>query len=128
MSGVLAAMVGSSGAIGVIQTIPDVGSVSGDASIQLQNDGDIAMLIDGVTDSTTYDWVAPANTTVAAMWEVKVDATSGSFTSGTTGTWLALSSSRTWTKGTGTGEVVYTISFRSGGVVWKTQTNVSLSA
>jgi hypothetical protein len=127
MSGVLAAMVGSSGAIGVIQTIPTLSSGTGDTELQLQNDGDISVVQDGVTDSTTYDWVAPANTTVAALWEVKVDPTSGSM-NGTTGSWLSLGTTRSWSKTSGTGTCTYTISFRSGGVVWKTQSGVTITA
>jgi hypothetical protein len=126
MSGVLAAMVASSGATGVIQTIPNLSSSVGDTELQLQSDGDLVTTEDGVVDGSA-DWVLPANTTVAALWEVKVDPTSGSL-NGTTGTWLALSSTRSWSKTSGTGACTYTISFRSGGVVWKTQSGVTITA
>lgn len=48
------------------------------------------------TNVSTYDWVLPhAN---AGNYEIRATIFSGTLTSGTTGTWLALSASRTWNK------------------------------
>jgi hypothetical protein len=47
----------------------------------------------GIIDS--YNWITP--TTGSTTYFVRATLTSGSFTTGTTGTWLALTSSHTWT-------------------------------
>jgi hypothetical protein len=125
MGGAVAAHM-SAGSPGAIQTIPSLSSSTGDTELQLQNDGDLATTQDGVVD-TSADWVLPATAAVAAQWEVKVDPTSGSM-NGTTGSWLSLGTTRSWSKTSGTGTCTYTISFRSGGVVWKTQTGVTITA
>jgi len=47
-----------------------------------------------VSYSTIADWVTP--TSNANLYEVRATLTSGSLSSGTTGSWLALTSTRTW--------------------------------
>lgn len=57
----------------------------------------------GVVDFASFgdhDWITPKHATVGDAFEIKVDPTSGSFSSGTTGTWLALSTDRTYTRTT----------------------------
>lgn len=126
MSGALAAMIGLSGAPGVINgALPDSTSSVGGAGFELQNDGDC--VASNGAGTGTVDWVTPSDTTTAAYYEAKVDATAGSFSSGTTGTWLALSSSRSWT--INTGSVTFNVSIREAvtGLVRTTQ-SVTMSA
>lgn len=88
-----------------------------------------SVLNDGTYTSNTESlgvWVTPATSAVAALYQVKVDATSGAFTTGTTGTWLDCSSNQSWTKILGS--VTFTVSFRekASGIVRKTQTGIVL--
>lgn len=73
-------------------------------------------------------WVTPQNSTYAALYQVKVDVTSGSLDLGTTGTWLDCSTTRSWVKTT-VGTVVMTFSFREKGstVVVRTIAGVSMT-
>ena len=73
--------------------------------------GGVRTFGDTVGGADAENWVTPAAAAVAANYEIKVDVTSGSFSTGTTGSWLAMTSTRTWTK-TGAGTVNYNISFR----------------
>ena len=57
------------------------------------------------------NWIEPPLTAYADDYEVKVDPTAGTFSSGTTGTWLAMTSNRTWNKSV-VGTVTFTISWR----------------
>lgn len=108
---------------GVPGTIQSVNSISGASPCDytVKNDGSIESL--GVGNGT---WLSPANSAIAALYQVKVDATSGAFDSGTTGTWLDCSTSRSWLKSGGT--VTFTISFRekATGNVRNVQTGVTL--
>lgn len=126
MSGVLGVLLGVGGAPGAINgALPDSTSSVGGAGFELQNDGDCVASVGAGTG--TVDWVTPSDTTTAAFYEVKVDATSGAFSSGTTGTWLALSSSRSWT--IATGSVTFDVLIREAatGLVRTTQ-SVTMSA
>lgn len=81
------------------------------------------------TGDPGYTWLLSG---VNSDYDVKVDATSGSFSSGTTGTWLNLATGRTWTRTRtvfGTSEVFATVRIRrvSDGVVLDTA-NISLTA
>lgn len=80
------------------------------ASDQFSNAG-VRTAGDTVGGSFNENWVTPATSGVAANYEMKVDVTSGSFSTGTTGTWLAMTSTRTWTKSVA-GTVNYDVSFR----------------
>src|SRR5438105_3247551 len=105
MSGPCAALLlEASGAPGVIQNIGAGSAGAGSASFGLTNAG--ALTINGVGSGS---WVLPASVGIAAGYEVKVDVTSGAFTGGdVTGTWLALSASRSWSR-VGTGTVNYNV-------------------
>jgi hypothetical protein len=108
---------------GVIQTILSA-SHGVSAAINLVNDGTATSA--GVGG---YAWVAPANATVAAYWQVKVDVTAGALTSGdSTGVWLDLSTNRGWTV-TGSGSATLTFSFRekASTTVRKVQTGVTIT-
>lgn len=127
MSGVLHALIlaTASGAPGVIQSLGAGAGGAGSASFGLENDGDLT--INGVDGGS--DWVSPANADVAAFYQVKVDVTSGSFTSGdTTGSYLDLSTSRSWTRA-GAGTVNYDVTFRekATGAVRSTQTGLVMT-
>jgi hypothetical protein len=76
-----------------------------------------------------YDWLLSG---AAADYEIRATIVSGSVTSGTTGAWLALSSTRTWTRTRttlGTSTVTMTLEIRrvSDGLVLDTAT-VALEA
>lgn len=119
VSGILAAVAGG-GAPGVIQDIGDGLDAVG-VTLALNNDGTYTM-----TGDPGGNWVEPASAAIAAQWQVKVDVTSGAFTSGTTGTWLAMSSNRGWIEDSG--QVIFDISWREAatGTVRKVQTGVSM--
>lgn len=121
MTGAVAATLGMGGAPGAFTATLSSVSGASPCDYTVKNNGKIQSL--GVD---LEDWITPANATVAAYYEVKVDATSGAFSSGTTGTWLDCSSDRSWIKSAGV--VTFTISFRekSSGLVRKTQTGLTL--
>lgn len=76
------------------QTAEAVGSSGAvEASYELQSDGDVYIYEAGTPTFIEY-WAMPPS---AANMEAKATVTSGSISSGTTGSWLALSTTRTWT-------------------------------
>ena len=104
-------------------SLPNGGSTSPNpASYSLLNDGTYS-----ITGAGTGNWLTPALAALASLWEVKVDPTSGSFASGTTGSWLSLGTTRTWTINSVT-SVTFTISWRLAGSTTTlfTQTGVML--
>lgn len=79
------------------------------------------------TNLGSYNWITP--TTGSTTYYVRATLTSGTFTTGTTGTWLALSSNRSWntsytsnTPGSKVTTATFEIATDSGG------TNVVVSA
>lgn len=88
------------------------------AHYELQSDGDVER--SGATHGSTTDagdWVSP-KTAAGANYECRVTVNSGTLTSGTEDTWLALSSTRTWsvtTSGAGTNNVNMTVEIRHAG-------------
>lgn len=129
MSGVLAAMM--AGSPGFINgSLPSHNNGGNGATItwELQNDGDLSYG-DPTNGFGTEDWVTPSESDVASKWEVKVDVTAGSFTSGTTGSFLALGTTRTWTKAP-SGTVTFDVTFReaASGTVRSVQTGIQLTA
>ena len=104
------------------------GSVAGSATAtwQLNNDGSLTV------SGSSGNWVTPATAGVAALYQVKVDVTLGSFSTGTTGSYLDLSTTRTWTiVSAGDPEsVTFTVTIRekATGIVRRTQAGVTLSA
>lgn len=75
------------------------------ASFTVGNDG-IFYATDGGASSAIYDWLLAGD---AADVEVRVTPTSGSYSTGTTGTWLSLAFSRTWTRDWSGGMSVNTV-------------------
>lgn len=125
MSGAIALLAAMGGAPGVINpSLPDGDSIGGTALFSLVNDGTFA-IGDG-SGPATGSWVTP--NAFASYYQVQVDVTSGSFSSGTTGSYLDLSSTRTWTK-TSAGTVTFTVTIRekATGLVRSTQTGKTLT-
>lgn len=102
------------------------------ASYSLASDGDIDATAGTNTIVDRGDWISPQINMSA--YEARVTVTSGALSSGTEGSWLALSSTRTWTVvhsgvGTGSTSCVFTLEIRraSDGVVLDTAT-ISMQA
>ena len=108
MSGAVLAAVG--GAIPPAVTISDttVSSVSVSAATstyQLEADGDIGRYVNAVyTD--LGDWISPPGAAGDA-YEAKMTTISGSLSSGTAGSWLALGTLREWTRASMSGTQTY---------------------
>lgn len=119
-------MAGMGGAPGVINGVASGSSSVGAAGLDIENDGDY--VVSNGAGTATGEWVAPSTTTVAAFYEVKIDPTSGTFDSGTTGSYLGLGTTRSWSKNSGT--VTYNATWReiATGIVRKTQTGLTLTA
>lgn len=103
------------------------------AGIQLNTDGTISTtLTPSGTESVGTDWLSGGGTTEAANWSVKATATSGTVSTGTTGSWLALTSARAWTKQQttiGNTQVVLSLEFsRDGGTTTSSTISVTLDA
>jgi hypothetical protein len=121
----------ASGPPGIINpTIPDGTSVNaGVCQMQLTNDGTYA-----ISPSQTGNWVTPASAVIAAMYQVKVDVNAGSFTSGTVGSFIDLSSTRLWSLNEAappsTTTVTFTLTIRekATGIVRSVQAGKTLEA
>lgn len=100
----------SAGSPGVINQTPGwpSGTDPGGVTLSVANNGGYSVSGGSPASGT---WVTPAVAEVIAYYQIKVDATSGSFSSGTTGTWLDLTSTRTWTRDAGA-DVEFTLSIR----------------
>lgn len=100
MSGVLAALAGSGGnrlsISGVTVTSNTTSPVQASASYELTNGGDINRVttLGGTVD--IGDWIAP-KAAAGSAYECRATVTAGALSSGTTGTWLDLGTTRTWT-------------------------------
>lgn len=71
------------------------------AQFQLQSSGDIAKTSGTNAVADVGTWIIP--TSQASNYECFATLNSGTLTSGTTGSWLALTSNRTWTRHSGGG-------------------------
>lgn len=100
MSGALfAAVAGGYNSVRVVVT--DQGLVASSAgtataAYRLGSDGFVYQVINGGAPSQLEQWCTPA--AAAGNYEARVTVTVGSLTSGTTGTWLALTSTRDWAR------------------------------
>ena len=126
MSGPVAAMTMGGGAPGIITSSLPAGSNTGSCDYQFDNNGN-GHTGDGGGGALSLGWVTPQSTTVAAYYEVKVDVTAGSFTTGTTGSYLDLAVTRGWAK-TVPGTVTFTVTFRekATAIVRRVITSVSI--
>lgn len=71
------------------------------ATYSLESDGDIAWSnATGLSVLDQGDWINPRSA-AGANYECRATLTVGTVTTGTTGSWLALSSTRSWTKDSG---------------------------
>jgi hypothetical protein len=68
--------------------------VFGDGSYSLESDGDI--VVNTSIPSDVGDWISPKGRAPGA-YEARATLNSGTLSTGTTGSWLALTSTRTWT-------------------------------
>lgn len=99
----------------------------GTAGVTLAINSNGTLVVTGTNAGTldSYNWITP--TTGSTSYYVRATLIGGSFSSGTTGTWLALTSNRTWTvtqsgAGTKTANATFEIASDSGG------TNIVASA
>ena len=115
MSGVLNALLGIPGFIvALVNTTVADGGLGGEAGYELQNDGDI---IESTTDGgsvDTGDWITPKGASGIGAFSVRATLNSGTLSSGTTGSWLSLSTTRIWVVGPG-GAANLTIEISSDG-------------
>lgn len=101
VSGIQAVILGVSGSGALIaitdRTVTDAtgGSRNATAGYRLTSGGQVQSQIN-LTFTTLEQWCTP--TTEASNYEVLVTVTSGSLSTGTAGSWLALSSTQTWTR------------------------------
>ena len=101
VSGIQAVILGVSGSGALIaitdRTITDGtgGARNATAGYRLTSGGQVQSQIN-LTFTTLEQWCTP--TTEASNYEVLVTVTSGSLSTGTAGSWLALSSTQTWTR------------------------------
>lgn len=92
-----------------------------EASFSLESDGDIVSYTSTVGTVDEGDWVTPKSA-AGANFEVRATLNSGTLTSGTTGSWLALSSTRSWNvvqigSGSSTAQILVEIRRASTGTV-----------
>lgn len=109
-----------------IQIATDAG-----AALEIQSDGDIIESTNTLGSLDVGDWITPKNA-AGANYEVRATVNSGSLSTGTTGSWLSLGSSQSWSavqSGAGvTGaELLIEIRRASGGATLASKT-VTISA
>jgi hypothetical protein len=73
-----------------------------EASFTIENDGDVTSYTTGLGTIDIGDWIAPKDA-AGANYEVFVTVNSGSLSGGTTGSWLSLGTTRTWTAAVSSG-------------------------
>ena len=76
--------------------VSSVGSGSQTATYTLESDGDVVRATTPLGSSDIGDWIDP-KASAPSDYEVRATLNSGTLTSGTTGSWLALTSNRSWT-------------------------------
>ena len=92
-------------------------SVNSIVTLTANTDGTLTVVGNGNTNdgdiTPNPGWYTPTTTSVGSTYEIRVTATTGTFSTGTTGSWLALSSARSWTVNTNTSKsVTFTIEIR----------------
>jgi hypothetical protein len=98
------------------ETILSVGFSTQTASYSLENDGDIISSTTGGGPVNEGDWISP-KAAAPGDYEARATLNSGALTSGTAGSWLALTSTRTWVverTSSGTNAANLTIEIRKG--------------
>lgn len=111
--------------------VSSVGSGSQTATYTLESDGDVVTATTPLGSSDIGDWIDP-KANAPSDYEVRATLNSGTLTSGTTGSWLALTSNRTWTLGRVTvgvaDQVELTIEIRKGSGATLASATVTLDA
>jgi hypothetical protein len=97
----LATLSGAGGGGGTVvvladASVDDANSGSAEASYSLTTTGDVfaTTTLNGAID--IGDWISP-NSAAPGSYEARADVVSGSVTGSATGSWLALTTTRTWT-------------------------------
>lgn len=76
--------------------VSSVGAGSQTATYTLESDGDVVTATTGGGSVDAGDWIDP-KANAPSDYEVQATLNAGTLTSGTTGSWLALTSNRSWT-------------------------------
>ena len=112
-------------------SVSSVGAGTQTATYTLESDGDV---MSATTDGGSVDqgdWISP-KASAPSDYEVQATLNAGTLTSGTTGSWLALSSNRSWTLGRVTvgvaTQVTLTIEIRKGSGAVLASATVTLDA
>jgi len=111
--------------------VSSVGAGNQTATYTLESDGDVLSVTTPGGSVDAGDWIDP-KASAPSDYEVQATLNAGTLTSGTTGSWLALSSNRSWTLtratvGTAT-QVDLTIEIRRGSGATLASANVTLDA
>lgn len=107
-----------------------IGSAAG-ATLEIQSDGDIIEATNSLGAGDVGDWIIPKSA-AGANYEVRATLNAGSLTSGTTGSWLSLGSSQTWsvtrvTPGISSAELLIEIRRASGATLASKTITISAS-
>lgn len=121
MSGVLNVLLGLGGArvVPPSYNVTDTGDTTAHAGIEFKADGSVTGLRVFQGNEDLGNWIEPPSLAPGA-YTIRADVLSGTLTTGTTGTDLALSSSRSWTvqrNSEGTSTVQLQLSIKLGGSV-----------
>lgn len=97
MSGIHMALLGAAGdRVRVTdQAIQALSSTTATAVYRVASDGKVYSVVNGGAARELEQWCTP--TTSAGNYEARATVTAGALTSGTTGSWVALTSTRDWT-------------------------------
>jgi hypothetical protein len=77
-------------------SVSSVGAGTQTATYTLESDGDVMSATTGGGSVDQGDWISP-KASAPSDYEVQATLVSGTLSTGTTGSWLALSSNRSWT-------------------------------
>lgn len=131
--GYAANMGGPRVSLAALNNIDDIQIISAaEASLTIENDGDLVEYTSLLGLSDVGDWITP-KAAAGSAYDVRVTVNSGSLSSGTSGSWLSLGSSRSWgvsvSSGGGAASANITIEIRkaSSGVV-QASTTITISA
>jgi hypothetical protein len=112
-------------------SVSSVGAGTQTATYTLESDGDVMSATTGGGSVDQGDWIDP-KANAPSDYEVQATLVSGTLSTGTTGSWLALSSNRSWTLqrvtvGAAT-QVTLTIEIRKGSGAVLASATVTLDA
>jgi hypothetical protein len=111
--------------------VTSVGAGSQTATYTLESDGDVVRATTPLGSSDIGDWIDP-KANAPSDYEVQATLNAGTLTSGTTGSWLALTSNRSWTLTRATvgaaDQVDLTIEIRKGSGATLASATVTLDA